>query len=623
MKAVNLLLLTRTHEAKTVSMLYHALSGRADSKTVSAHEAASLWSFADRASSCLEALEAKADISPGSRMACLDGFFFSYVIEHIGKEFDLLKIARDGSCILNIELKSEKIEEERIARQLEQNRYYLSHIARTIWSFTYVMENDQLYQMNEKGYLRACGMEELAAVLAKDVFRDYLPDGIDSFFKAADYLISPVASPEKFLAGQYFLTNQQFDFRRRILSCLREYSEDRRVPGIRVPGNDVPGTDAAEKPAEQHTPAAGESGTGVPGSDVPGTDAAEKPAEQHAPVIGVSGIAGTGKTLLLLDLALELSKKQRILFVHSGPLRNGHQVIDQRLKNVDIIGEGSIPGADVSGHACLLIDEADHLKEEPLKELLLRAEKCGIPVILSYDPHVLLFEADRTRSTEAGSRQSREPSTGVPTVEELRVEAPATGALSAEEPSIAGELSAEVRSVGELTIGDPTAGDPDAGELIPGGPTARFDRICTMTLAFTGNIRINRPVYSFLRTLLNLGDRPGRHDYGCIDVVYAGRDEEKDLIEAYYRDRGYVLVSDRSGAETEEDVIAREYDKVMMVLDDSFYYDDAGHLRSSENGREALRLLYEGLSRTRENLCLLVTGSKELFEAVLSVRLEQ
>ena len=83
MKAVNLLLLTRTHEARTISMLYHALSGREDSKQISAHEAASLWSLADRIAPDLAADSFEC---PGGWMSLLDGFYFSYVIEHIGKE---------------------------------------------------------------------------------------------------------------------------------------------------------------------------------------------------------------------------------------------------------------------------------------------------------------------------------------------------------------------------------------------------------------------------------------------------------------------------------------------------------------------------------------------------------
>ncbi len=505
MKALNLLLLSRTHDTGTFSMLYHALSCRKDKKTVSEHEAASVWSLTDR----IAAFLAK-DSEDGSWLSLLDGFYFSYVIEHIGKEFDLLKIARDGSCILNIELKSEMTGEERIKKQLEQNRYYLSHIAGTIYSFTYVMETGQLYQMNEKGYLKTCELSDLAAALKKKALADSLDDGIDSFFKAAEYLISPIASPEEFLQGRYFLTNQQFDFRRRILSYLQE------------------GCDGAK-----------------------------------SPVISISGIAGTGKTLLLLDLGVQLSRKHRVLFIHSGPLRRGHLLIDQRLKHVDIIGKGQAAAADLSGYDYLLIDEADYLEEDIWEALLDKASIRRIPVILAYDPHELLTSSPAVKSAAQSSPESTTQSS----------------------------------------------------------PSARFAPVSTLQLAFSGNVRINRPVYSFLRTLLRPADRSGRADYSCIDVVYANDRTERKLLEEYYKKKGYVYVSMAGGDENEEAVIAREYDKVFMVLDNHFYYDEAQHLRCSVNEEEALRLLYEGLSRTRENLCLLVCGNIELFEKVLSVKL--
>ena len=54
--------------------------------------------------------------------ACYDGFFFSFVLERIGKEFDLVKVRRDRSAVLNIELKSQVIAEEKVEKQLLQNR---------------------------------------------------------------------------------------------------------------------------------------------------------------------------------------------------------------------------------------------------------------------------------------------------------------------------------------------------------------------------------------------------------------------------------------------------------------------------------------------------------------------
>ena len=111
MNAVNLLLLTRIQNPEDMSLLYQALSGRSDAKTISPHEAASLRALTDFLSR-----EAAPDL-----ISLLDGFFFSYVIEHIGKEFDLLKISADGECVLNVELKSENIGEERIKKQLGGN----------------------------------------------------------------------------------------------------------------------------------------------------------------------------------------------------------------------------------------------------------------------------------------------------------------------------------------------------------------------------------------------------------------------------------------------------------------------------------------------------------------------
>ena len=115
MRAVNLYLLTRTHEPDGLSWILEAMSKSRKPKEVSAHEAATLWSLTDVLA---KELQKRGRRGADDWVSLLDGFFFSYVIEHIGKEFDLLKASSDGGCILNIELKSEMVEEERIRRQL-------------------------------------------------------------------------------------------------------------------------------------------------------------------------------------------------------------------------------------------------------------------------------------------------------------------------------------------------------------------------------------------------------------------------------------------------------------------------------------------------------------------------
>lgn len=477
-----------------MSGLYQALSGSDGKKLISPHEGASLFALAEELAACMRE-EAKGG---EDWTAWLDGFFFSFVIDHIGKEFDLLKLSADREYALNIELKSEAIEEERIRKQLEQNRYYLAHSFHTIFSFTFVMSTGTLYSLNHRGYMRKCPVEQLVHVLRRPELQAYVERDIDRFFRSADYLISPVSAPGKFLQGQYFLTNQQFDFKRRILEHLRW--------------------------------------------------------EAH-PVIAIAGIAGTGKTLLAFDLAMELSRRNRVLFLHAGLLRKGHFELNDRLKNVDICSFDEITaGRDISGYACVIIDEAGYIPEEMLRLFLERLEREGLPLVMTYDPHDLLSEISRDTQQEQRLTQIRDAS--------------------------------------------------------------------TLLLVFSGNIRINRPVYSFLRTLLDLKDRHGHHAYDCIETLYAGSQEECRLIIRHFEKNGYSLIRGSVSLQVSERLIAEEHDKVLIVLDEDYYYDDSMHLCSRSGSTDAIRLLYEWLSRTRESLCLIVKGNRELFSQILSIRLQ-
>ncbi len=511
MKAVNLYMLTRCEDCAEMSALYYALSGRPYFKAISPHEAASLKSLADDLSSYFM----RRGSGAAGWISVLDGFYFSYTIEHIGKEFDLLKLSEDTGCVLNIELKSEQVSEEKIRKQLAQNRYYLAHVAGTIYSCTYVLETKTLYFMNDKWHLRTGTIEELAAILEKDAFRRFIPENISRFFRASDYLLSPVAAPDKFLQGKYFLTNQQFDFRRRILEFLY---------------------------ASAHSSAA-------------------LKKSSPSPVVSVSGIAGTGKTLLLFDLAVQLSKKDRVLFIHSGVLRSGHRTIDLQLKRVDIISGEAAAGVEIPGpYAALLIDEANCLEPEQLARLLEKAKNSRLPLIMTYDPHSMLEShpgtprGDGSRSQEAADNMIR--------------------------------------------------------------------RASSLQLVFTGNIRINRPVTAFLRAMLNAKEYTGQMNFDCIDVLFAANRTEEEHLRKNRIENGYQFIAlpgtDVSGAES--DLTSVEFEKVVLVLDDTFYYNQDCILCTRDGSSDALRIIYEGLSRTRERLCLIITKNKELFSRLLEIR---
>lgn len=538
MKALNLYTLTRTRDPKTFSALLQALSGSQWKRTCSVHEMLSLCSlvdafeehfslhpFQENGQQDLTEQESGSAVPSGYRaewIRCLDGFYFSYTIEHISKEFDLLKLSADAGCVLNIELKSEAVEEERIRKQLEQNRYYLSHISRTILSYTYVMETDTLYYCNDRGFLRECGIDELARALRRPVLQDYIGENIRECFRAQDYLISPVKNPEKFLTGRYFLTNQQFEFRRQILETFQDYEKSlKEIKDLREPE----GPDYSEE----------------------------------VPVVSLTGGAGTGKTLLMLDLAVELSRKKRVLFLHGGPLREGHREIDRRLHKVSIqsgtdqtlsVPQDSGALADLRDYSFLLVDEANRLPSETIVRLIGAAASLRIPAVFSYDPHTILGAIPRMEDAEA--------------------------VIAAHE---------------------------------------------TMQLELSGNIRINRPIYSFLRALFYQKDAAPHSDYSCIDILYASDRHEEQLLTSYCRARGYKLIPENSESFRSGEIISQEFDKVLMVLDSRFYYDETLRLCADSPADMALPLLYEGLSRAKERLCLLVVGNKTLFEQLLAIRL--
>lgn len=525
MKALNLYTLTRVTNTEEFSKLEMVLSGRGWHKSYSEHEKDSLCALVDG----LEKLYREDRNSGPDWVVYFDGFYFSYTIEHISKEFDLLKLAPDEGCVLNIELKSEAIEEERIRKQLDQNRYYLSHIARTILSYTYVMETDTLYCLNDHGYLRTCGMEELAQALRRPALRNYAASEIGRYFRAQDYLISPVKTPEKFLDGRYFLTNQQSDFRKQILEVLAGNAGAEKT---------VAAKGCEEKGSEAKTPAEGREG---------------KPA---VPLISLVGNAGTGKTLLLLDLAMELSRKRSVVFVHGGPLHEGHILIDRRLHKVRILS-GTDPEdmqelferMDFSDVSCFLIDEANRLPSHVLGGIFRLSDTLGIPCIFSYDPHSLLGQVPPMEDAEA--------------------------VIAARE---------------------------------------------TLRLELSGNIRINRPVFSFLRTLFNQKDRPGHVDFSCIDVLYAADKREEEALTTHYLSCGYRLISSSMESFLTGEVISQEYDKVLMIMDERFYYDSDQRLCARGEKETAIAPLYEGLSRAREKLCLLIVENCDLFARVLAIR---
>ena len=267
-------------------------------------------------------------------------FFYSFQVPRLGKEFDLLQIKDDQ--IVNIELKSGKVSDEAVRKQLLQNRYYLSVQGKMIQSYTYISSQERLVRLNNHDHIVEVDWDQLCLALQRQS-KDYEGD-IEDLFQAEMYLFSPVTEPERFLNKEYFLTSQQKDIERRILDKIRKVKYG---------------------------------------------------------YFWFSGLPGTGKTLLLYDIAMKLSVHQKVCMIHCGETGKEWKILHDRLLRITFLSDSQIEECpDLKEYSAILVDEAHLLSVEELHRILELSERH--PVIFSSDDEDMISdeEMDRTMIRE-------------------------------------------------------------------------------------------------------------------------------------------------------------------------------------------------------------------------------
>lgn len=422
-----------------------------------------------------------------------EGFAYSFRIPQISSEFDLLKITDEA--VIDIELKIEDVGEERIERQLARNRYYLAPLERTCHTFTYVANSATLYEMDGDEVLRETTVEHLARVLGS---AGHAYEGrIEELFRVSNYLVSPLNDTDRFLAGSYFLTNHQAQIKASFLRAC---------------------------------------------------------AETDQPVVYlVYGSAGTGKSLLLYDLAKSGMRGQRACVIHCGLLSEGHRLLNGSQGGFHVISAKGMERERLDGFGSILVDEAQRLWPSQLRSLVSLAVSQRMPLFLSL-----------------GRRQPMAT----------------TDASDAER--IVRDLFADV-SVWELSR----------------------------------KIRTNRELAGFVSALFGLHGPHGTARTRCVKIGAADGPEGAQALVAAYQGEGYQFIaySDEAVGETSLDavrvpncpcvveVIGQEFDRVVMVVDAHF----------STGDRLYQQLLYQGLTRARERLALVVLNNDALLGRLLEI----
>ena len=412
-------------------------------------------------------------------------FFYSFQIPKLGKEFDLLQIKEEQ--IVNIELKSGGVSEDAIKKQLLQNKYYLSVFGKSILSYTYISSQKRLVKLTNHDHIVDADWEQLCSALQKNS-ADYEGE-IEDLFQAELYLISPLTEPVRFLEKEYFLTSQQRDIERQILKRVR--------------------------------------------------------AEKSGYFI-FTGLPGTGKTLLLYDIAMKLSNRQQVCIIHCGEAGKKWEILHKRLQRIDFLSDNQLETQfSLEDYHAILVDEAHLLSVEKLNVLLNMSE--DRPIIFSSDSEDMISPDEMDRSV-------------MERIENL--------------PQI-------------------------------------------QSFHLTNRIRTNAELSSFIQNILHLPDKKGTRNYPHVDVVYANEKKEtENLLKDYIR-QGYEYQKNKGQIKEN-----KETEQLVMVLDDAYYYDEKGYLRTNvckEEGKQEVRSLFHQLNQAKERLTLIIEKNEEVYEKMLNL----
>jgi len=442
---------------------------------------------------------ADALYSHGVAVSEMDGFVLSASFR-FGKEFDLLKINR--KACLNIELKSTlnsytpEQAREKIRNQLRKNQHYLSVLERELFLYTVVTDSMQCYHMTENGEFTEIDFSEIVRAV-KHFFGEYIQE-IESLFRPSEYLVSPLNHARKFLEHSYFLTHDQEEKKKEILETMRSASV----------------------------------------------------------MLGLTGEAGTGKTLMLYDIARELAQEKPVLMIHcASELPVGLSAIAHEISNLDILRPKDLQNQE---------NLSDFLKAYPY---IFTDETQRVYAGLMMQIHDEIRKSKKSAFISFDSRQT----------------------LSVQE---------ENQHVAEWAY-------------------RHCDKIYTLKNTIRTNAEIMHFIRKLHNLNYHIPAQIQAELSDHIRICYAGNGLETDNFLDYYRlprNGRYQFISlDSCNA-----VIGQEFDHVMMILDGTFYYDRNQKLCAKENPDFlSMHMLYQALTRARDRLVLIITDEL-LFQQLIT-----
>jgi hypothetical protein len=464
-----------------------------------------LKSFFDRIRTSLKVLE-------GYYLEVLEGYYLGFTIPQISKEFDILRIGKES--VINVELKNEFTTEEKIKKQLKQNKYYLSFLGKDTFHFTYVAKEDKLYKL-EKEDLVLTSFQELSKLLSIQEVEKI--ENLERLFDPSNYLVSPFNSTDRFVKKEYFLTKQQEDIKNKIINP--EDSKDEQL------------------------------------------------------FFTIKGGAGTGKTLLVYDIARELTEKgEKVLVIHCGNLNEGQQELNEKkilniipIKKVKIsYKEFDIKGFDFEQYSIVILDETQRVNLSQLKYIIESIFEAKKKCIFSLDPKQCLKK---------------------------------------------GEINNSIESYLD-------------------------EKTNTLKFELTNNIRTNEELLVFIKSIFH--NRPDfqKKEYKNVSINYF---DDYSLVKNYLTNPNVWKIINFTPSTQEKyeyddyniegevnshNVLGQEFDNVAVVIDDTFSYNSTKELSVRNENKyfyDKLGMLYQNITRARKKLNVVIVNNQEVLSRCLEV----
>ena len=431
-----------------------------------------------------------------------DRFFIGFKIPQIGKEFDLLRF--DDDSIINIELKTENTK-EKIKEQLEKNKYYLNFLNKNLLCFTYILSENKFYEIGKNNSLNEVATSEVASKLIDQ--KPCIINDIKSFFNPSDYLVSPFNSTDKFIKGYYFLTEHQKNIK---------------------------------------------------------TQALKEIENPNTSIISIQGKAGTGKTLLIYDIAREIYRTEEVLIIHCGYLNEGQNKLTEDYDWYIVPIKDALQ-QDFSKYKLVIIDETQRIYPKQFDEIIKKVKQNNSSCIISFDGEQTL--------------RDREKNNNIPD----KVDKIKTHSF---------ELTDKIRTNENVT---------DFIKML-------FNRNIPYS-AGQYNQNIEFSYFNDLEKVKEFIEYLKTNSWRVINYTPQKYGSHPP------HERFYIW-----GELNSHEVIGQEFDNVVTVIDESFHYNSSGVLETKNNTYyHSVKMLFQIMTRAKLKIHLVIYKNEEILERCLQI----